>query len=80
MKPPSTLECRTVWVGSRRTSIKLHPTMWGALEEVADRQGKTVHDVVLAIDRERGQTALETAIRVYIVQFFREALHASDAP
>jgi len=46
-------------------------------KKVADRQGKTVHDVVLAIDRERGQTTLTTAIRVYIVRFLQEALHPS---
>jgi hypothetical protein len=46
----------------------------GALDEVADRQGRTIHDVLIAIDRTRGATSLATPIRVYIVEFLREAL------
>jgi predicted DNA-binding ribbon-helix-helix protein len=70
----SALQTRTVWIGNRRTSVKLHPSIWEALDEVADRQGRTIHDVLIAIDRTRGATSLATAIRVYIVEFLREAL------
>ena len=48
--------------------------MWEALDELAERQGKTVHDVLIEIDRKRGTTSLSTSIRVYIVEFFRQAL------
>ena len=70
----SALQRRTIQIGNRRTSVKLHPTMWDALEEVAQRQGKTVHDVLISIDRQRGTTSLATAIRVHIVESLREAL------
>ena len=75
----SALQIRTVYIGDRRTSIKLHPAMWEALDEVAERQGKTVHDVILPIDKgRRGGTALSTAVRVYLVTFFRDALRQSE--
>jgi len=45
--------------------------MWDAFE-IAERQGKTVHDVLFEIDRARGETSLSTAIRVCIVEFVRQ--------
>ena len=53
--------------------------MWKALDEIAERQGKTVHDVLMSIDRERGATSLATAIRVYVVEWLREALKESSS-
>jgi len=70
----SALQSWTIWIGNHRTSVRLHPSMWDALDELAERQGKTVHDVLIEIDRKRGTTSLSTSIRVYIVEFFRQAL------
>lgn len=65
------LQSRTIWIGTHRTGVRLHPSMWDAFE-IAERQGKTVHDVLFEIDRARGETSLSTAIRVCIVEFFRQ--------
>ena len=65
---------RTIWIGSHRTSVRLEPTMWAALNDIAAERGKTVHDVVLEINRGRKGISLTAAIRVYIVEYYREAL------
>jgi predicted DNA-binding ribbon-helix-helix protein len=70
----SALQSRTIWIGNHRTSVRLHPSMWGALGEIAEREDQTVHDVLMAIDRKRGATSLSTAIHVYIVESLRVAL------
>jgi predicted DNA-binding ribbon-helix-helix protein len=44
---------RNVWIGSHRTSVRLEPAMWAALNDIALDTGKTVHDVILEIDRGR---------------------------
>ena len=43
------LQSRTIWIGTHRTGVRLHPSMWDAFE-IAERQGKTVHDVLFEID------------------------------
>jgi predicted DNA-binding ribbon-helix-helix protein len=65
---------RTIWIGSHRTSVRLEPAMWDGLNDIAVERGKTVHDVVLEINRGRKRISLTAAIRVYIVEYYREAL------
>ena len=48
--------------------------MWAALNDISAARGKTVHDVVLQINRGRTGIGLTAAIRVYIVDYYREAL------
>ena len=48
--------------------------MWAALNDIAVERGKTVHDVILEINRDRKGISLTAAIRVYIVEYYREAL------
>jgi hypothetical protein len=44
---------RSIWIGSHRTSVRLEPTMWAALNDISAERGKTAHDVILEIDRGR---------------------------
>jgi predicted DNA-binding ribbon-helix-helix protein len=71
--PSSSLVIHNVVVAGRRTSVRLEPVMWEALQDIARRQERTVHDVVTQIDRERTASSLTAAIRVYIVGFYRSA-------
>jgi predicted DNA-binding ribbon-helix-helix protein len=68
---PSSLVIHNVVVAGRRTSVRLEPVMWEALQDIARRQERTVHDLVTQIDRERTASSLTAAIRVYIVGFYR---------
>ena len=65
---------RNIWIGSHRTSVRLEPAMWAALNDIAVERGKTVHDVILEINRGHKGINLTAAIRVYIVEYYREAL------
>jgi predicted DNA-binding ribbon-helix-helix protein len=70
---PSSLVIHNVVVGGRRTSVRLEPVMWDALHDIARRLRVTMHDLVTDIDRERTASSLTAAIRVYIVDFYRDA-------
>ena len=48
--------------------------MWAAFNDISAGRGKTVHDVVLERNRGRAGITLSAAIRVYIVEYYREAL------
>ncbi len=50
---PSSLVIHNVVVGGHRTSVRLEPVMWDALQDIARRQQVTVHDLVTDIHRER---------------------------
>lgn len=76
---PSSLAIHNVVVAGHRTSVRLEPVMWEALQEIARRQGLSVHDLVTEIDRQRAESSLTAAIRVYIVNFYRGTVLAGQA-
>ena len=69
----STLISRNITLGDRRTSIRLEPEMWDALNEISAREGRSVHDICAEIDRQRSQSGLTAGVRVYILGYFRDA-------
>ena len=68
-----------VVVRGKRTSVRLEPVMWEALQEIVNLRGWTVNQLVTEIDRRRGEASLTSAIRVYIVEFYRSAAHPSPS-
>lgn len=72
-KPSSTLVNRNVTVAGHRTSIRLEPAMWEALRQICDREHKPVNELVTEIARQRIESSLTAAIRVYIVRYFSAA-------
>ena len=67
------LTVRSVLVGGRRATIRLDPVMWDALEDIAERQGRSTDDLIPEIHGSRGERSLAAAIRIFIVQFYRAA-------
>lgn len=69
----SSLVIHNVVVAGRRTSVRLEPAMWEALNDIARRRRLTIHQLVTSIDRERTASTLTAAIRVFIVDYYRSA-------
>ena len=73
----SSLVNRNVTTGERRTSVRMEPHVWSALEEYCHREGVTASDFVTQIDRQRaGAKPPQTrtsAIRVALFDYFRAA-------
>ncbi len=69
----STLLNRNVTISGRRTSMKLEPDMWDALEEICRREDRTVHDVCTMISERHMGNNLTAAIRGFILNYFRAA-------
>ncbi|MFY8106460.1 MAG: ribbon-helix-helix domain-containing protein [Elstera sp.] len=76
----STLRCQTVRIGTRRTSLRLEPEMWEALDSITRQTGHTLPQVMMAIDLYRQQSSLTSAVRVVILRFFRAAALQSGTP
>ena len=66
----STLVNRNVTVAGRRTSMRLEPAMWTALQQICDREEKTMNQLVTEIDRQRVESSLTAAIRVFLLRYF----------
>ena len=69
----STLINRNVTVAGHRTTMRLEPAMWDALQQVCAREGKALNDLVTEIDGQRLESSLTAAIRVYLLSYFRAA-------
>src|ERR1700688_3779685 len=76
---PSSLTIRNVVVAGHRTSVRLEPLIWEALRDVARRREMGLNDLVTEIDRHRAAPSLTAAIRVYIVDFYRNAAGVGGA-
>lgn len=69
----SSLVTGNVRVAGRRTSVRLEPEMWTALNEIRDREGTTMPALVTQIQRGSLASTLTAAIRVYLLLYFRSA-------
>ncbi len=69
----STLVNRNVTIDGRRTSLRLEPAMWDALEEICRREETSQHELCAKIDERRCASSLTAAIRVFMVTYFRAA-------
>lgn len=81
------LKSSNVVIDGHRTSMRLEPHMWEALEEIAVRERMTVHDICSEIRRRMvlraelsgvelnpAEVTLTAAVRTFMVSYFRNAV------
>ena len=72
------LVSRNVRIRGHRTSVRLEPEMWDALNEVAGAEACSIHDLCSAVEDLRHPDASFTgALRVFLMEYFRNAAKAS---
>jgi predicted DNA-binding ribbon-helix-helix protein len=64
---------RNVMAGGGRTSMRLEPELWDALTEICRREGRDIHDLIRGVDSARAQGGRTSAVRVFVLQYFRAA-------
>lgn len=64
---------KNVVIGDKRTSMRLEPEMWGALDEICRREDITPHSFCTDVARRHTLSSLTAAVRVEIMKYFREA-------
>ncbi len=69
----STLVNRNITIGGRRTSLRLEPALWDALEEIGQRENLTRNQLCGMIDECRHASSLTAAVRVFILTYYRAA-------
>jgi len=53
--------------------MRLEPVMWDALAEICRRERRAIHDICTMVNGRRGHSSLTSAVRAYIVDYFRAA-------
>ena len=62
---------RSVVVGGRNTTVTLEDDFWDCVKEISTLRGVTRAELVAEIDRNRQQKNLSSAIRLYVLDYFR---------
>lgn len=62
---------RSFTVAGHSTSISLEEPFWHGLKEAARCQGLAVAALVEAIDQQRGTAGLSSAVRVWLLEYYR---------
>ena len=62
---------RSIVVAGHKTSVSLEDAFWKALKEIAGRRDLTLSDLVASIDSQRHHGNLSSAIRLFVLEFYR---------
>jgi predicted DNA-binding ribbon-helix-helix protein len=69
MKSP--VEKRSVVVGGHKTSVSLEAEFWSGVKEIALGRKMTLSELVGEIDANRNQGNLSSAIRLFVLDYYR---------
>jgi predicted DNA-binding ribbon-helix-helix protein len=65
---------RSIVIVGHKTSVSLEDAFWKGLKEIAGGRGMTMSDLVATIDSERKHGNLSSAIRLFVLDFYRAQL------
>lgn len=63
---------RSVVVDGHKTSVSLEDAFWSSLKDIAARRGLSLSMQIAAIDQHRRTSNLSSAIRLFVLDYFRE--------
>ena len=64
----SSLKSRNIRIDRRRTSVRLEPELWAALDRLCDENKQNLHDLCSSVAAKDRPGSLTSALRVYIVR------------
>jgi len=73
----STIVKRSVQIDGHNTSISLEDDFWNSLQEIAHQRHKTVSELVARIDADRNFANLSSAIRLFVLGYYRDQFNSS---
>jgi predicted DNA-binding ribbon-helix-helix protein len=71
---------RSVVVSGHKTSVTLEDAFWNSLKEISSERHMTLSDLVAAIDSQRQHSNLSSAIRLFVLDFYRTQLSDAEGP
>jgi predicted DNA-binding ribbon-helix-helix protein len=74
----STVIKRSIVLAGHKTSVSLEDAFWNGLREIAAERDQTLSRLVGAIDANRQQSNLSSAIRLFVLGYYRDRLDSHD--
>ncbi len=71
---------RSIVIKGHKTSVSLEDAFWKGLKEIADDREMTLSDLVSTIDTDRQQGNLSSAIRLFVLDHYRNHTVATPQP
>jgi predicted DNA-binding ribbon-helix-helix protein len=65
---------RSIVLAGNKTSVSLEDAFWKGLKEIAGRRLLTLSDLVGTIDSQRQQGNLSSALRLFVLEFYRSQI------
>ena len=65
---------RSIVIAGHKTSVSLEDAFWTCLKEIANGRDMTLSDLVATIDTDRRQGNLSSAIRLFVLDYYRAQL------
>jgi predicted DNA-binding ribbon-helix-helix protein len=62
---------RSVIINNHKTSVSVEDLFWGSLKRIAAESEVTISELVGRIDRERGAGNLSSALRTFVLGYYR---------
>jgi predicted DNA-binding ribbon-helix-helix protein len=62
---------RSIVIAGHKTSVSLEDAFWTGLKEIAARRDLTLSDMVATIDQDRRHGNLSSAIRLFVLDYYR---------
>jgi predicted DNA-binding ribbon-helix-helix protein len=69
---------RSVLLGNHKTSVSLEQPFWNSMKEISRDRGKTLSELVSEIDDNRQHGNLSSAIRLFVLDYFRTTASRAD--
>lgn len=70
---------RSIVIAGHKTSVSLEDGFWLGLKEIATGRKQTLSELVASIDTRRAGGNLSSAIRLFVLEYYRAAAQASRA-
>ena len=70
----ATVVQHSIHLGGRKTSVTLEDAFWHSLKEIAHRRQMTLSELIGAIDSQRQPNNLSSAIRLFVLEFYRSQI------
>jgi predicted DNA-binding ribbon-helix-helix protein len=65
---------RSIVIEGHKTSVSLEDAFWTTLKDIAHERGATLSQLIAAIDKDRHQGNLSSAIRLFVLARYRPAV------
>jgi predicted DNA-binding ribbon-helix-helix protein len=71
---------RSIVIANHKTSVSLEDAFWKGLKDIANDREVTLSDLVASIDTERVHGNLSSAIRLFVLDHYRNKTASADKP